>query len=173
MNDYIHIGKIAAPHGVDGTLIVEHALGKRVNFKDVEVLFIEKAKDSFIPYFITKAVGKTTELTHVQVEQIGTREKANILTGKKVWLLQVDFHKVVGKQAPIGLMGYAIVEKGQSLGVIKEVIEQPHQLLVTIVIKEQEVYIPLHEESLLGVDHAKKIVEVNLPEGLLDVYFES
>jgi len=172
MNDYIHIGKIAAPHGVDGTLIIEHALGKRVNFKDVEVMFVEKAKDSFIPYFITKAVGKTDDITHVQFEQINTREKANILTGKKVWLIQEDFHKVVGKQAPIGLMGYMVVEKGKELGVIKEVIEQPHQLLVTILIKEQEVYIPLHEESLLQVNHNKKIVEVNLPEGLIDVYFE-
>lgn len=172
MNDYIHIGKMAAPHGVDGTLIIEHALSKRVNFKDVEVLFVEKAKDSFIPYFITKAVGKTDSITHVQLEQIHSREKANLLSGKKVWLLQADFHKVVGKQAPIGLMGYMIVEKGKELGQIKEVIEQPHQLLVTIIIKDQEVYIPLHEESLLKVNHNNKTVEVNLPEGLIDVYFD-
>ncbi|MFN5253658.1 MAG: 16S rRNA processing protein RimM, partial [Chitinophagaceae bacterium] len=59
-----------------------------------------------------------------------------------------------------------------NLGVIKEVIEQPHQLLVTIDYNGQEAYIPLHEESLKGVNHAKKTVSVELPEGLLDLYTE-
>jgi hypothetical protein len=30
----------------------------------------------------------------------------------------------------------------------------------------------LHEESLKGVNHAKKIVQVELPDGLLDLYAE-
>jgi hypothetical protein len=44
--------------------------------------------------------------------------------------------------------------------------------MVTILYKGQEAYIPLHEESLLGVDHAKKLVLVSLPDGLLDLYSE-
>jgi 16S rRNA processing protein RimM len=67
-------------------------------------------------------------------------------------------------------MGYRVEEKGKSLGVIQEIIEQPHQLLVTILYQGQEAYIPLHEESLKGVDHVKKIVSVELPDGLLDLY---
>ena len=52
-------------------------------------------------------------------------------------------------------------------------IEQPHQLMVTILYQGQEAYIPLHEESLKGVDHAKKQVDVVLPDGLLDLYTET
>lgn len=79
---------------------------------------------------------------------------------------------LVDKSSPLALLGYQVQQDGQDLGIIQEVIEQPHQLMVTILYKGQEAYIPLHEESLLGVDHAKKLVLVNLPDGLLDLYTE-
>jgi 16S rRNA processing protein RimM len=45
--------------------------------------------------------------------------------------------------------------------------------MVTILYQGQEAYIPLHEESLKGVDHTKKQVQVSLPDGLLDLYRET
>ena len=52
MSQYINIGKIVAPHGLTGHIIIEHALGKRIHFKGIEAIFIEKNTASFIPYFI-------------------------------------------------------------------------------------------------------------------------
>ena len=37
-------------------------------------------------------------------------------------------------------------------------------------INGKDVYIPLHEDSLQRIDHKKCIVQVELPEGLLDIY---
>ena len=170
MNDYVHIGKMVAAHGVAGQVILEHALGKPISFKGITTLFIEKNTSSFIPYFIVTASAKTETLTHLQIEGITTREATTLLIGKKVWMPQVEFQKLVNKNSPLALMGYMVQEKGKSLGIIQEVIEQPHQLLVTILYQGQEAYIPLHEESLKGVDHAKKTVSVELPDGLLDLY---
>ena len=96
-----------------------------------------------------------------------------ILIGKKVWLPEAEFQLLVDKSSPLSLLGYMVVEKGIELGKIEEVIEQPHQLMVTILYQGQEAYIPLHEESLKGVDHAKKQVDVVLPDGLLDLYTET
>jgi 16S rRNA processing protein RimM len=70
----------------------------------------------------------------------------------------------------LALLGYTVVEAGKSLGVIQEVIEQPHQLMVTILYQGQEAYIPLHEESLKAVNHKAKTISVELPDGLLDLY---
>ena len=172
MSDYIHIGKLVAPHGVAGNVILEHALGKPVHFKGVEVLFVEKQAGSFIPYFIESAIAKTDTITHLQMEGVKTREAANFLTGKKVWLPQTDFQKLVEKNSPLALLGYMVQDAGKNIGIIQEVIEQPHQLMVTILYKGNEAYIPLHEESLKGVNHAKKMVQVELPDGLLDLYSE-
>lgn len=173
MSEYIHIGKLVAPHGVAGAVILEHALGKSITFKGVDALFVEKQVGSFIPYFIELASAKTDTITHLQLEGVKTREAANFLTSKKVWLPQADFQKLVEKNSPLALLGYMVQEAGKDIGVIQEVIEQPHQLMVTILYQGQEAYIPLHEESLKGVNHAKKIVQVELPDGLLDLYTEA
>jgi 16S rRNA processing protein RimM len=172
MKDLIHIGKIVAPHGITGQVIIEHALGKSISFKGVEVLFVEQTKNSFIPYFIQSASAKTDTLTHVHFEGMKTREATSIVVSKKVWVPQEEFQKLVEKNAPLALLGFMVQEAGKPLGVIKEVIEQPHQLLVTIDYNGQEAYIPLHEDTLKAVNHAKKIVTVELPEGLLDLYSE-
>ena len=170
MSEYIHIGKIVAPHGLGGQVIVEHALGKPIHFKGIDALFVEKNAASFIPYFIESAIAKTDTLTHIQIEGIQTREATSMLIGKKVWLPQAEFQKLVDKNSPLALLGYTVQQSGKAIGVIQEVIEQPHQLLVTILYHGQEAYIPLHEESLKGVDHSKKLVIVELPDGLLDLY---
>ena len=172
MSEYIHIGKLVAPHGVAGAVILEHALGKSITFKGVQALFVEKQAGSFIPYFIESATAKTDTITHLQMEGVNTREAAHFLTGKKVWLPQADFQKLVEKNSPLALLGYMVLDVGKEIGTIQEVIEQPHQLMVTILYNQQEAYIPLHEESLKGVDHVKKIVHVELPDGLLDLYSE-
>lgn len=172
MTDYVHIGKIVAPHGVAGQIILEHALGKPIHFKGIDAVFVEKNEGSFIPYFIQSATAKTDTISHLQIEGIQSREATSVLMSKKVWLPQDSFQKLVDKSSPLALLGYQVQQDGQDLGIIQEVIEQPHQLMVTILYKGQEAYIPLHEESLLGVDHAKKLVLVNLPDGLLDLYTE-
>jgi len=173
MSDFIHIGKLVAPHGVNGQVILEHALGQQVHFKGVDAIFVEKNAASFIPYFLESASAKTDTLTHLQIEGVHSREAANFLVGKKVWLPQADFQKLVEKNSPLALLGYMVQEAGKDIGIIQEVIEQPHQLLVTVLYQGQEAYIPLHEESLKGVNHAKKTVTVELPDGLLDLYTEN
>ena len=50
--DYIHIGKIVAVFGLKGELILQHALGKKTQFKPQEVVFIEEIKGSYLPYFV-------------------------------------------------------------------------------------------------------------------------
>ena len=170
MSQYKHKRKIVAPHGITGHVIIEHALGKPIHFKGIDAIFVEKNAASFIPYFIQSAAAKTDTISHLQLEGINSREATAMLLGKKVWLPQDEFQKLVDKQSPLALLGYTVVEAGKSLGVIQEVIEQPHQLMVTILYQGQEAYIPLHEESLKAVNHKAKTISVELPDGLLDLY---
>ena len=170
MSQYIHIGKIVAPHGITGHVIIEHALGKPIHFKGIDAIFVEKNAASFIPYFIQSASAKTDTISHLQLEGINSREATAMLLGKKVWLPQDEFQKLVDKQSPLALLGYTVVEAGKPIGIIQEVIEQPHQLMVTILYQGQEAYIPLHEESLKAVNHKAKTISVELPDGLLDLY---
>ena len=63
-----------------------------------------------------------------------------------------------------------MINEGEDLGEILEVIEQPHQILCTIMLNGKEALIPLHEESLEKMDTKNRKVFVCLPDGLLEIY---
>jgi 16S rRNA processing protein RimM len=170
MNDYINIGRIVASFGLTGEVILKHALGKKTQLKEVEAIFVEQHKGSYLPYFVQSSKAKDHEDTYVKLEAVDTKESAARLTGKQVWLLDADFRKLAGKTAPISLLGFQLLTKDEDLGPIEEVIEQPHQVLLRISLDGKEALIPLHAETLDKIDHKTKRVYVTLPDGLLDIY---
>ena len=80
------------------------------------------------------------------------------------------FKKLAAKSSPANFLGYTVINKNKALGEILEVIEQQHQLLFRLEIQNKEILIPLNDETLKKIDHKKKQVIVELPEGLLDIY---
>jgi 16S rRNA processing protein RimM len=172
LSEYIHIGKLAATHGLKGELILKHALGKNSDFKNAEALFIEEFKDAYLPYFHQKSIIKNISETIVKLEGIDTKEAAAKLLQKKVWLRKNDFENLVSKTAPVNLIGFTVINDGKKLGEVEAVIEQKLQVLLQLTINGKEVLIPLHEETLKKIDRKKKEVHVSLPDGLLEIYLE-
>lgn len=171
MNEYINIGKIVAAFGLKGEVIIVHSLGKKTTLNGVAVLFVEEIKGSYLPYFVESSKAKDHEEMTVKLEGVNSKEAASRLHTKPIWLLDADFRKLAGKNAPISLLGFELItDKEENLGPIEEVIEQPHQVLLKILLDGKEALIPLHAETLDKIDHAKKRVYVTLPDGLLDVY---
>lgn len=170
MPQYFKIGKLAASHGLQGDLILQHSLGKKTTLKGLETLYLEEGKDNFLPYFIEKTSIKSETETYIKLEGIDTKETARKLTPKEVWLEENDFNKFAAKAAPISLLGFSMIDGSNDLGEIIEVIEQPHQVLCTIMYKGKEAFIPVHEASLVKLDKKNKKVYVDIPEGLLDIY---
>jgi 16S rRNA processing protein RimM len=106
-----------------------------------------------------------------KLEGVNSKEEAARFTAKPVWLLDADFRKLAGKDAPISLLGYEVItDEDENLGPIEEVIEQPHQVLLRVTLEGNEALIPLHAETLDKIDRVAQKVYVTLPDGLLDIY---
>jgi 16S rRNA processing protein RimM len=172
MKEYIKAGKLVVAHGLKGQLVLKHLFGKKTSLKGLQVIFIEEKKQSLLPWFVESVTIKNNQQVYLKLEGINTRESAAKLTQKEVWLPQTDFKKFASKSAPANLLSYTITDNKKSLGEILEVIEQPHQLLCRLEINNKEVLIPLNKETLKKIDHRKKQVIVELPEGLLQIYLE-
>jgi 16S rRNA processing protein RimM len=170
MATYNSIGKIVATFGLTGELVVKHNLGKKTALKGLETIFLEERKNELLPYFLETARIKSPEEVYLKLEGISTREAAQKLSQKEVWLTEDDFQKFASRSAPISLLGFHLLHAGEDLGEILEVIEHPHQVLCRIDLAGKEALIPVHEETLQKVDKKKKQVHVILPEGLLDIY---
>lgn len=167
---YRHIGKLVATHGLKGEIILQHSLGKKADFKGIDALFIEMRKDDLLPYFLVKGIAKSTTETWLQFEGIDTKEKAKILTPKKLWVTEEVFLQLADLQAPISMLGYQMMDGEQVIGEVISVIEQPHQVLCAVAFEGKEALIPLHAETLISVNATDRQVRVRLPEGLLDLY---
>jgi 16S rRNA processing protein RimM len=172
MNDYFNIGKIVGSHGLLGEVVLEHALGDKSDLKGLQTLFVEDRKDSLLPYFVEAGKIKNETETYLKLEGVNTKETARRLNQKNVWLLKADFEKYAGKTAAISMLGYKMINEGEHIGDVLEVIEQPMQVLCKILYKGSEALIPIHQESLKKVDQKKKEVHVVLPDGLLELYTE-
>lgn len=170
MKHYHSIGKLVASYGLKGEIILQHGLGKKTSLKGLEVIFIEQKKDELLPYFIESTRIKSESEIYIKLEGIDTKERTFPLLQRQAWLQEADFEKHAGKSAPISLVGFHIIDDGNDLGEIVEVIEMPHQLLGRVVINQKDALIPLHEETLQKIDRKKKQVFVQLPDGLLDVF---
>lgn len=166
----IHIGKIAATVGIQGEVLLVHVLGKKVIFKKGDVVFIETEKNIRIPFFVESSKARTDKETLLKFEDIHTREAGHVLLQKQLHVNAQLFDAHVSKQAPLRLLGFMVVNFGQEVGKVTGVIEQPHQILLETSYKGSTALIPLHEASLKNIDEKKRIIHVELPEGLLDLY---
>ena len=167
---HIKIGKIVATFGLSGEVIVQHNLGKKAAFKGVEAIFVEQTKNALLPFFIKSVKAKTIDESYVLFEDINSKEAAKRLVSRPVWLTNTDFDKLVDIKSSIALLGYEVYNEDDLIGLVKEVIEQPHQILLTVMYKEKEVYLPMHEDNLINVDNKNRKIELRLPNGLLEIY---
>ncbi|MCO5240270.1 MAG: 16S rRNA processing protein RimM [Chitinophagaceae bacterium] len=159
--------------GLEGEIILLHSLGKKTALKGIDAIFVEDQKTSFLPYFVQSARIKSEKEIYLKLEDINTREAALKMVHKEVWLEEKDFKQFADRSAPIALLGYQLIDKGNIIGNIDEIIEQPHQVLCKILLEGKEVLIPLHDQTLQRIDRKNKKVWVDLPDGLLEIYKSS
>ncbi len=167
---YTSIGKLVATHGIQGQLILLHALGRKTALVGTKVLMLEMGKDNLLPYFVQATKAKTDEEIYITLEDITTKELAKPLIGKRVWLLQADFELHAAPHATVHMLGYLLYNHNVPLSHVIELIEQPHQLLAKIIYNTKEMLIPINDAFVVKVDATGKGIYLELPEGLLEVY---
>lgn len=170
MTKYNSIGKIVASYGLQGEVILKHNLGKKTSLKGLVAIFLEHAENEMLPFFIETSKIKTDTEVYLKLEGLTTKEEARKINQKEVWLSEEDFNKYAAKSSAISLLGYHLMQEGNDIGEILEIIEQSHQVLCRIDLDGKEALIPLHDQTLDRIDKKNKLVHVTLPDGLLDVF---
>jgi 16S rRNA processing protein RimM len=171
MQDELYsVGKLVATFGVNGQLVLQHSLGKKTSLKGLEVIMIEVKRENLLPYFVVETKIKNDTEVYITLEDITSKEKAQRLVSRPVWFKELDFKKFVAKTSSISLLGYMLFNNEEKLSEIVEVIEQPHQVLVKIFYQEKEMLIPVNEAFMVSMDAKKKIIVLDLPDGLLEIF---
>lgn len=169
--DYSKIGKIQNTHGLNGRIILKHIFEGKNIFKELNHVFIEVNRASYIPFFIKeKKVIDATEVL-IQFDEVDSVEDARELLNKGVFIENEIFKKLKPKNVTEDFIGFWIIDKKLGrIGKVDDLYETPAQVVASVQYKEKEILIPLIEYTIISINVAKKEIFVELPEGLIEVY---
>ena len=108
-------------------------------------------------------------------EDVNTPEAAMSIANKEISLRESDLIPDDEREIEIETMpyehciGYTIVNEGETVGVIDNIVEYPQQEMAILNYKNKEVLVPLNQHFIKKVDDKNKVIEMVLPEGLLDL----
>jgi len=163
------IGYVQKTHGLKGevTLVLEaDAPGA---FDGIPSVFLE-VKGRLIPYFI-EAISVTGDKAIVRFEDVASSEEANKLKGSSLYLPKTTRPKSKhGEFYNDEIIGFVVNDaEAGILGNIVRVENEEVNPLIIIQQGEKEIAIPVNAPFILSVNKSAKKIEVDLPDGLLDL----
>ena len=106
------------------------------------------------------------------MEGIDSISRAEDLLKKSLYLPLTALPPLKGKKFYLHeLAGFMATDKSfGEIGLITEVLDFPHQTILQIRHGENDILIPAKEEFIISINRDGKIIELNAPEGLIDIY---
>jgi 16S rRNA processing protein RimM len=165
----ILLGRITKVSGFEGAVTVKLEKNFYDNLPYMESVFLE-IEGKPVPFFLAETEysgGGTLKLTF---EDYDSAEKVTEFKDCRVFLT-TGFNENSKTPDIHNLTGYEVYSNEHDLlGSINEIIENPGQLLLNIRSpKNKEILIPFHEDFIIGIDNRKRIIVMDLPEGLIDL----
>lgn len=161
------IGRLGKTHGVKGELsfLFDDDVFDRVE-ADYLVL---KVDGILVPFFMEEYRFKSDSNAIVKFEDVDTQERARELTGCDVYFPRnLSDSDDDGQLSWAEIIGYSLIDatSGTITGKIASVDDSTLNILFEL---EDGTLIPASEELITNVDKEKKIIELNIPSGLLDL----
>jgi len=167
-----YIGYITRTRGLKGELQIYFEFE---DYQDIDWDFILVDIDKkLVPFFIDSIKLHNNKTGFIFLQDIDHVDKVTPLLRKKVYL---PLDKIPKRDEDdfrwTDLIGYWVVDDKQGeLGEIIEIQEMPQQHIATVDMEGKDLMFPLSEDLILGIDTEEEVIEVNLPEGLVDLYRE-
>ena len=169
--DCFYLGKIVKKYSFKGELLVKLDTDDPSTYTKMESVFIDKNK-SLIPFFIERSSLHKSTLLRVKFEDIDSEEDADKLLKSELYLPleflpqltgnKFYYHEIVGFEAED--LSFGLV------GIVKGVNDTTNQAILEIDRNGSEILIPLIDDFIKSVDREQKKINLEVPEGLIDIY---
>ena len=157
------IAKVLTSNGTDGGLLV--------GFRDIDPEEISLGEPVFIyfdglpvPFFISSLTPRGNSRAIVHLNDISTLEDAEEIVGQSIW---VDWEEEENDEEGLGdLVGWTLVGAGRITGFL----DIPANPCLEVETKNgTSVLVPFHEDLILSADPDARTLEMEIPDGLLDL----
>lgn len=166
------LGTFGKTHGIKGQLWLDLDVDDPSAYQELEAVFVEE-NAVLVPYFVESCSRNGSRL-RLKLEDIDHLDSARTLSGKTALLpLKALPDLEEGEWYLHDFVGFTVRENKQGvLGIVKDVYDLPNNTLLVLEYQGREVLIPLQDHFIEKNDTQNKVLYMQLPEGLLEVYLE-
>jgi 16S rRNA processing protein RimM len=169
--DCFLLGHVAKTHGFKGEVSVKIDSDDPFAYDDIEAFFIE-IHGNLTPFFTKYFKLNNKGIAKTQLEGIDTEEGSRMLLGNKVYLPLAALPPLKGNKFYYHeIMGFKVIDKLKGeIGIVQDVMEHSTQSIIVIDFNNTEILVPITDETIVKVNRKDSILEINAPEGLIDIY---
>ncbi|MBK8881445.1 MAG: PRC-barrel domain-containing protein [Bacteroidales bacterium] len=168
-NSDILLGRITKVSGYEGAVTVKLERFFSGEIPYMESVFLE-IEGRPVPFFIADSEYSGADILKLIFEGYNSSDKVIEFVGCRVFLT-ASSNAGNRIEEPGNLTGYTVLTSGKIiLGTVEEVIQNPGQWLLSVISSSKKaILIPLHEDLIVKIDNRKKILIMEIPEGLTEI----
>ncbi len=168
-SEVFKIGKLIKPHGIKGEIsfAFENDIFDRVDCP----YLICRIDGIFVPFFVDEYRFKGSETALITFERVDSEDKAMQMSGLEVFFPRKYFEEESDDDIDYSwnfFIGFSVVDKvAGNLGTIEEIDDKTINTLFLVKNDDEDLIIPATEDFVEKIDAKKRILYLNLPEGLV------
>jgi 16S rRNA processing protein RimM len=167
-----YLGKIAKKFSFKGEVLVYLDTDEPELYENMESVFVELNKN-LVPFFIQESSLHKNDFLRVKFEDVATEADADAIMGSELYLPLSFLPKLTGNKFYFHeVIGFEVED--QRLGVVGKIVsinDSTAQPLFEVLNGNVEMLIPMIDQFLVKIDRENKKVVMDLPEGLIEMYF--
>jgi len=170
-DDFYYLGKVLKTFGNKGQLIILLDVDDSASYENLESVFVEIDHER-VPFFIETIDIQPNNKAIVQFLDVASKEEAEVFVSRELFLpLSLLPKKKEGSFYHHEIIGFTVIDVNHgNIGLVEDLIEMPMQTLLQVRNKDREILIPVVDEIIKKVDRKTRILTVEAPEGLIELY---
>ena len=162
IDELVLFGTISKPFSFRGQLIVYS------NFNSIssKTVFV-KIDDSYVPFKLVNSSSYKKNLFKFNLFEINDEEKAKSLVNKEIYIKKDDVAK--NEDSLDFLINFNLYNNKVFVGPVISIMSRIGQDLIVVDYKNKNVLIPFAEQLITNIDKEEQILEMDLPNGLLQI----
>jgi len=167
--DCFLFGTIFKLHGYKGDVNIYNDNDIPLVFSEIDFFYVEE-NNELIPYFADSVRPKKKKILLVKFEDVDSEEVALRILKRQVYLPNKFLPKIEDINPDKLIVGFDVIDNTLgNIGKVYFVNDKTSQKLIIVKDGEKEFFIPFHDNFVLNIDFTKKILEVNIPQELIDI----
>lgn len=171
-DECFYLGRITKPFGIKGQVTFYLDVDDIDEYAGLDSVLVE-TKNGLVPYFIEELQISGANKAIVTFEELKADE-TTALVGHELYLPLDVLPQLTGNQFYFHeVAGFSVIDETYGpIGRLETVLEYPAQPLFQIMNGDVEILVPVIDQVIKQVDRENKILRIDAPNGLIDLYMD-